>query len=116
MNDFLLIFRNDTSAANGQQSPEQMAERMKQWQAWLGGIAAQNKLISAGNKLFEQGNVVRQGGQVTDGPYVEIKESIGGYSMIKAADLAEATELSKGCPIFNMGGNVEVRQIVPMNM
>jgi hypothetical protein len=58
----------------------------------------------------------KAGNVVTNGPYVEIKELIGGYSMIKCDTLEEATEISKGCPILLVGGNVEVRQVVPMNM
>jgi hypothetical protein len=51
---------------------------------------------------------------IADGPYTEIKESIGGYSIIKAGSLDEATEISKGCPVFLNGGSVEVREISAM--
>jgi hypothetical protein len=58
--------------------------------------------------------VVKPNKIVTNGPYVEIKESIGGYTIIKADSLEEATEISKGCPILFVGGSVEVRAIIPM--
>jgi hypothetical protein len=87
---------------------------MKQWMDWIGGIAAQNKLTSAGNPLGSAGKVVRANNVITDGPYTEIKELIGGYSIVKADSLEEAAELAKGCPILAVGGNVEVRDIVPM--
>jgi hypothetical protein len=117
MNEFLLIFRQPESSATEQRSPEQMQANMKLWMDWLGGIAAQNKLVSNGNRLYNgTGSVVRPDAVVTNGPYVEIKELIGGYSIIKAESLEEATEMSKGCPVLLGGGNVEVRQIVPMNM
>ncbi len=48
---------------------------------------------------------------VTDGPYAETKEAIGGYFIIEAADLDEAAEIAKGCPVFDHGGLVEVREI-----
>ena len=81
----------------------------------MGGLAAQNKLVDAGNRLEHDGNVVKPNAIVTNGPYVEIKESIGGYTIIQADSLDEATELSKGCPILAVGGSVEVRAIIPMD-
>ena len=110
-----MIFRRGAEANEPQPSPEQMQGMMKQWQDWLGGIAAQNKLSSAGNRLAPEGKVVKKNSIVTDGPYVELKEAVGGYTIIKAESLDEAAQMSKGCPIFAMGGNVEVRQIVPMD-
>jgi hypothetical protein len=84
----------------------------KKWMDWVGSIAAQNKLGDRGNRLVSnQGKVVKPNNLVTDGPYVEIKESIGGYSLVKANSLDEAAELAKGCPILSLGGNVEVREI-----
>jgi hypothetical protein len=52
---------------------------------------------------------------ITNGPYVETKETVGGYTIIKANDLKEATELAKGCPIVTVGGSVEVRPIIMMD-
>lgn len=112
MKEFLLIFRRDVSNAASQLSPEQLQASMKPWQDWLGSLAAQNKLSSGGNRLESDGRVVRADKTVTNGPYVEIKEAIGGYIMIKATDINEAAELAKGCPIFNFGGNVEVRPVL----
>jgi len=57
---------------------------------------------------------VKPGALVTNGPYVETKEAIGGYILIRAETLDEAAEMAKGCPILMIGGNVEVRNIVPM--
>ena len=71
---------------------------MKEWQNWMGNIAAQNKLVSSGNRLSDDGRVVKPGAVVTDGPYVEIKEAIGGYIAVRAGSLDEAAELAKGCP------------------
>jgi hypothetical protein len=114
MKEFLLVFRREGSAP-AQMSPEQMQAMMKPWQDWMGGLAAQNKLVSAGNRLAPEGKVVKAGGVITNGPYVEIKEAIGGYIIIRAASLDEAAELSKACPILQVGGNVEVRTLVPMD-
>lgn len=113
MKEFLLVFRREMQNAV-EMSPEQIQAMMKPWQDWLGSIGAQNKLVSAGNRLSSQGNVVKPAGVVTNGPYVEMKEAVGGYSIVRAESLEEATELAHGCPILTMGGNVEVRPIVGM--
>lgn len=113
MKDFLFVYRNDfKNQPVG--SPEEMQAVTKKWMDWIGGIAAQNKLSSPGNRLISDGKVVRPNNVVTDGPYTEIKELIGGYSIVKVETMEEAVELAKGCPIFEFGGNVEVREINPM--
>jgi hypothetical protein len=114
MNDFLLIFRRASTAGEAPASPEQLQTMMQAWQDWMGSIAAQNKLVAQGNRLETDGKVVKPGKIITNGPYVEIKEAIGGYSIIRAESLEEAAEISKGCPILVAGGSVEVRQIIPM--
>lgn len=117
MKEFLLVFRRADSgeATQAPPSPEQIQAMMKPWQDWLGSLAAQNKLVTAGNRLESDGKVVSPNAVITNGPYVEIKESIGGYTIIKADSLEDAAELSKGCPILAIGGSVEVRAIVPMD-
>lgn len=108
MNEFIYLFRGrDTSA-----SPEQMQKSLEKWMAWFKELSAENHLKSPGNALEHGGNVVK-GKQkaITDGPYAEAKDVVGGYTIIEAKDLAEATEIAKGCPIFEVGGSVEVRPI-----
>lgn len=113
MNEFLLIFRRDADF-DAQFTPAQLQEISKPWMDWMGGLAAQNKLANSGNRLSPDGAVVKPGNVITNGPYVEVKEAVGGYIVVRAASLEEASELSKGCPILTTGGSVEVRQIVPM--
>lgn len=108
MKEFLLIFRAERGPTP---SPEQMQQTMQQWMDWLGGIAAQNKLVDRGNRLSAAGKIVKPGNVITDGPYTEMKEFVGGYSIIKATSPEEAAEMSKGCPILLVGGSVEVREI-----
>jgi hypothetical protein len=110
MKDFLLIFRNDISAMP-KRSPEEMQAVTKIWMDWIGGIAAQNKLTDRGNRLVPTGKVLKPENVIADGPYTEIKESIIGYSIVKANTVEEATELAKGCPILKFNGNVEIREI-----
>ena len=110
MKEFTLIFRmNDLSKVKP--SPEQMQERMN----WLAGIASQNKLADKGNSLLpgsESAKTVMSGDVVTDGPYTEIKEFIVGYVIVRAEDIDEAIEMAKANPIFKIGGNIEVREVL----
>jgi hypothetical protein len=114
MKDFLFVFRTDISKMPTG-SPEQMQALTKKWMDWFGSVAAQNKLTDRGNRLIPgQGKVVKPANVVTDGPYMEIKESIAGYSIMKANSFEEAAEIAKGCPVLQVGGNVEVREIMVM--
>ncbi len=113
MKSFLLLFRNENNGG-AKPSPEEMQASMKHWMDWMGGIAAQDKLVDRGNRLEGTGKVVKPNHVITDGPYTEIKESIGGYTIIKADSIEEAVALVDGCPILTIGGNVEVREIIVM--
>lgn len=115
MQEFLLVFRRDVINNESTLSPEQLQAMLKPWQDWIGNIAAQNKLVDSGNRLVWEGKVIKPGNIVTNGPFVELKEAIGGYTIIKANSLEDATELSLGCPILHVGGSVEVREIIKMD-
>ena len=115
MKEFLLVFRRDAVGSDIPMSPEQMQAMMKPWQDWMGSIAAQNKMVNPGNRLEANGKVVKPNHIITNGPYVEIKEAIGGYIIIRANSLDEAADISKDCPILQVGGSVEVRALVPMD-
>jgi hypothetical protein len=110
MKDYLFVFRTDYNA-RPIGTPEEMEAMTKRWMDWIASIAKQNKLTDRGNRLDTSGKVVRSGNVVTNGPYVEIKESIGGYTAVKAESYEAAVELAKSCPILTIGGNVEVREI-----
>ena len=112
MKEFALIFRNSLNP-QVQPSPEQIQQVLTDWMSWLGGIAAQNKLVDKGNRLsVSQSKTVRPDDVVTDGPYTELKEFINGYSIIRATNIDEAVAMAKGCPALRIGGNVEVRALV----
>ena len=110
MDEFMLIFRHQDGSKIA--SPEQMQIWMKQTMDWIGSIAAQNK-FSGGNGLpFDDSRVVRHNNIVTNGPFGEIKETIGGYIIVKADSVDEAVEFAKGSPVLQGEGNtVEVRKI-----
>lgn len=110
MDEYALIMRHE----DGQKiaSPEQMQEWMKQTMDWIGGIAAQNKFVGGTGLPFADAKVVRHNGIVTNGPFGEIKETIGGFITVRAASVEEAVEFAKGCPVLQGPGNsVEVRKI-----
>jgi hypothetical protein len=113
MSDFLYIYRMTPAAEKP--SPEVMQQRMQKWMKWMNSLGQHVK--ERGHPLEAPGKVVR-GTQktVTDGPFAETKDVVGGFSLIEAKDLAEAAELSKGCPILEGGGSVEVRAIMHMNV
>lgn len=113
MNEFMMIFRH-TPNPDFQMSPEQMQDSIKQWQDWIGGIAAQGKFTST-NQLGFEGKTLKSNKVVTDGPYAELKEIVGGYLLCKAEDITEAIKMAEGCPILKIGGHVEVRNIMKLN-
>ena len=114
MSEFLMIFRTEKSDAP-KPSPEQMQAMIKQWQDWIGGIAAQGKFLGT-NALSSKGKTIHNGRIISDGPYAEVKEIIGGYLLCKADDMDDALNLAGGCPTFDMGGKVEVREVTKYDM
>ncbi len=120
MKEFMLLFRfpSDDSASQkylGEKdsdiSKEEMQELSRKWKAWWQGIDKQGNLVSHGHRLSMEGKVLKPGGVVTDGPFVEIKEKLGSFIIVKAETLDEATTLAHGCPALDQGGSVEVRPI-----
>lgn len=110
MNEFILIFRHQDGSKVA--SPEQIQKWMTQTMDWIGGIAAQNKFVHGNGLPFDDARVVRHNNIVTNGPFGEIKETIGGYIIVKANSVDEAVEFAKGCPVLQGEGNsVEVRKI-----
>jgi len=110
MNEFMLIFRHEDG--NKIASPEQIQVWMKQTMDWIGGIAAQNKFVEGNGLPFADARVVHHGNVVTNGPFGEIKETMGGYIIVKADSVEEAVEFAKGSPVLAGDGNtVEVRRL-----
>jgi hypothetical protein len=115
MKDFIFIFRGP-SPEDLNWTPEQSQESMQKWFNWIGELSAKGRYVG-GDPLVREGKTV-QGKKpvVTDGPFAEGKELLGGYIIIKAESLAEATELAFGFPDFAIDGSVEVREIMKMPM
>ena len=96
-------------------SPEQMQIWMKQTMDWIGSIAAQNKFVGGTGLPFNDAKVVGHNNVVTNGPFGDIKETIGGFITVKADSIDEAVEFAKGCPVLQGPGNtVEVEKLRKM--
>ena len=113
MSEFVYLYRGGESG----HSPERMQQTMQKWVAWLKDLGQKGHIKDQGQPLERTGKLVK-GKQkvVTDGPFAEAKDVVGGYTLIEARDLAQAVELSKGCPIFESDGAVEVRPVMKMSM
>jgi len=110
MKDYLMLFRGGLNYATA--TPEIQQEASASWKTWMDELAKQGRL-AGGNRLMH-GGAVLSGTKKTlqDGPFAEGKEVLGGYLMVKANDFDEALELSKGCPIFNYDGSLELREVM----
>jgi hypothetical protein len=110
MSEFLFLFRGSNLRAR---SPQQMQKSMQKWVAWFKELNQTGVMKDPGHPLDYSGKVVRgHSKDVHDGPYAEAKDLVNGYVLIETATIDQAVELSKGCPIFEDGGSVEVRPIM----
>ena len=112
MKDYLFLFRGGLDFTTA--SADQVQQVMMKWKDWIDKLT-KDGIYNGGERLTRNGAVLKGNKQqIIDGPYSESKEIVGGYISIKADDLQEAIEISKGCPIFNFNGNVEVREVDKM--
>jgi hypothetical protein len=115
MKEYLFVFRGGDDPGM-RESPALMQAHLSKWKVWIDAISSEGKYIT-GQPLTATGRVVRgKKVEITDGPYAEGKEMIGGYFLIKAENLEEAVEISKGCPGFEFGGTVEVREVMEVSV
>jgi hypothetical protein len=110
MKEFILLFRQP-SFDYSNASPKEMQDLSKRWTDWWKNIESQGKLASRGPRLANEGKVLKAGGVITDGPFVEIREILGSFIVVKAENLDEATTLAHGCPVLEQGGSVEIRPV-----
>jgi hypothetical protein len=116
MQDFLFLFRNSADPRNVNLSPEAMQKGLHKWVAWVGELAKSGN-FKAGEPLSVDGRqVVGKDRRLVDGPFTEAKDLVGGFVIVHAKDLDHATELARGCPVLDFGGNVEIRAIQERKM
>lgn len=109
MKEFMMIFRSEDRVERS--TPEEMESQIKHWQDWIGSIAAQGKFVST-NALGMEGKIVKANNVITDGPFMEVKEMVGGYIIVKSDTIEDAIKLSEGCPTLDYGGTVEIRDVL----
>jgi hypothetical protein len=113
---YMFVFRGAGDMSD--MSPEEMQQSFQKWMAWISGMKAKGQYL-AGDPLEDApAKVVRgpRGAKVSDGPFAEAKEVVGGYMLIAAKSFAEAVRISKDCPGLARGGCVEIRQVMPIPM
>jgi hypothetical protein len=115
MANFLFLYRRGNDLAS-KMPPEEMQRHMQKWQAWISEGLEKGWMLDSGDALTQEGRVVNARKVVTDGPFVEAKEIVGGYSIVQADTIDGAATLAKGCPALLTGGSVEVRALAGFAM
>jgi hypothetical protein len=110
-NDYLLLFRGGADPED--MTPEQMQSTMNNWMTWMKGLR-KRKQLTLGHPLQDGGKLLSGAKGKNVASFDDSDETVGGYMVIKAKTLAEATKIAKGCPIFNNGGTVELRAVHQM--
>ncbi len=111
MKDFMLIFIG-TSYADLGLSPEQIQNQMGKWWAWQAKMDKAG-IVKGGNAL--KGEATRISGPdrtVSDGPFAESKEIVGGYYIVQAENAEQAAEIAQDYPDYDLGGTVEIREVM----
>jgi len=111
MKEFMMIFIGADYEEIGL-SPEQLQERMGKWFAW--GDKMQNQgILQGGAALHSKGKRVSGPDRiVSDGPFVESKELIGGYYTVKAGNFEDVVQIAQDFPDYDLGGTVEIREVI----
>lgn len=99
-----------------QLSPEESQAHMQKWGAWMGELSEKGILVD-GLPLGRDGKRIEGSSKVvSDGPYAEGKEIVGGYLIVNAENMDSAMEISMDCPLFENDGDLEIREIMSMDM
>lgn len=110
VSQFLLLLRQPNTGPGP--TPEELQAIMARFGTWMAGLSAKG-IVAGTNGLEPTGKILREpgGAVVTDGPYAETKEIVGGYILINAASLDDAVEIAQGCPGLDYRLAVEVRPV-----
>ena len=113
MKDYLLLFRGGLDFSKA--APDQLQQAIGNWKNWVEELSKKG-IYRSGERITRNDAAVVNGTgrQVTEGPYTVSNEMVGGYIGIKAENLQQAIEITKGCPIFNFDGKVEIREVAVM--
>jgi hypothetical protein len=110
----MLLFRNTGPEVFEPLSPEQRQKLITRWNAWFDGLVVSGKAVEGQPLEIETRVVSGPGGsRITDGPFPETKEAIGGYVKLLVRGLEEATAIARDHPALAYGMVIEVRQMAP---
>jgi hypothetical protein len=110
---YLFLHRSEPGHGHGQASPEQMQAMFAKWNAWKEKF--KDNIVDWGDKLEAGGKIVGPAG-VSDGPFVEAKEIIGGFMIVAAESLEHAVEMAREMPAMQPGARIEVRPMAGAKM
>ena len=106
---FLYLYRAPSAAPTRQLSPDEMQAMFAQWKSWKQKF--DSEIVDLGDGLKPSGAVLKASA-VTDGPFIEAKEVMAGFSIVQASSLARALEIAKECPMTHVpGASIEVREL-----
>ena len=104
-----LVFLRSAPAKQDPPSPAQMHEMYAAFNAWKEKFKA--NIVDMGGRLKPGGKILTSSG-VTDGPFAEAKEVVGGYMIVAAEDYDDALRVARECPgVVRPGSTVEIREI-----
>ena len=113
MNKYMLILFEEPGGYDDM-TPEDYQKEFEAHGKWIEELGEH---YDSGEPLEQPAITIRGADKVvTDGPFLEAKELAGGFYIIKANSLEEAAELAKGCPVLRLGGSIEVREVMKMDM
>lgn len=108
-----MLFLRGGEVTDGERTPEESEQIRSPYAAWAGKLHREGKLVSAEEVDGQHVTLRRPNGHVvTDGPFPETRETIGGYFLIKVEDEKEALEIAAACPILERGGQVDLHKII----
>lgn len=111
MNRYVFVFRGG-AVVHKDLAPAELGAHLQKWMAWLGDLDEKGQSEPNGPRLQLTGKTIRGASKaVTDGPFAEAKDLVTGTLVVRAPTLEAATEIAKGCPIYEFDGSVEVRPI-----
>lgn len=110
--EYLLIIRESSPESYEAMTADQRRESMDEWNAWVDSMIARGK-VQRGDPLQPGGRVISgaRGERVLDGPFAEAKEVVGGYFLLCAENIDEATALAQECPNLKHGMTIEIRPV-----
>jgi hypothetical protein len=113
---YMFVFRSP--AGQPDPSPAEMQQYFQKWMTWIHAMKAKGQYLGGEPLEDTPAKVLRgpRGSKVSDGPFAEAKEVVGGFMLIAAKDFTEATEIARDCPGLAVGGTVEIRQVMPVKV